>query len=131
VCTYLRVSSAREAAQLFIYTDSDISEAFINGQQLKRQQAGSAAAKDWMVIYSAPPREGLDLVLKTKSFAEVKLKVVDRSFQLPELKDFTIKARPDNVIPAPFTYTDSTFVSKSFLFPPATHVASNALPTVR
>jgi hypothetical protein len=34
------------------------------------------------------------------------------------LKDVTIKVRPNDLIPAPFTITDSTFVSKTFSFPP-------------
>ena len=78
-----------------------------------------------MLIYSAPPREGIELLLKTKTSAPLSLKVADRSFQLPELKDLTIKARPSDIIPAPSTYTDSTFVSKSFSFaPPATGAAT-------
>ena len=71
-----------------------------------------------MLIYSAPPPEGIDLLLKTKSSAPLSVKVVDQSFQLPELKDVTIKVRPNDLIPAPFTITDSTFVSKTFSFPP-------------
>lgn len=126
---HLQVSSPREAAQLFVYVDGDVSEGFLNGQQLNGP--GSTPVKDWMLIYSAPPREGIDLLLITKSAAELKLKVVDRSFQLPELKDFTITPRPDDIIPAPFTYTDSTFVSKSFSFPPGAHAATAGLPTTQ
>jgi hypothetical protein len=106
----LRITSPREAAQLFIYTDCDVSGGFVNGQELAMQKSGSG----WMLIYYAPPREGIDLLLKTKPFVPLNLKVVDRSFQLPELKDLTIRARPSDLIPARFTFTDSTFVSKSF-----------------
>jgi hypothetical protein len=72
-----------------------------------------------MLIYSAPPREGVDLLLKLKSSEPLSMKVVDRSFQLPDLLNVSIKARPDYIIPAPFAYTDSTFISKSFSLPPA------------
>jgi hypothetical protein len=124
VCTYLRVSSAREAAQLFIYTNSDVSEGFVNGQQLAVQQAEPNSKQSWMLIYSAPPPDGIDLLLKTKSSVPFSVKVVDRSYQLPELKELTIKARPNDLIPAPFTITDSTFVGKTFSFPPPTAQAA-------
>lgn len=115
---HLRITSPREAAQLLIYTTSDISDGFVNGQQLSVQQPGPDSTQSWMLIYSAPPREGIDLLLKTKSSVPLNLKVVDRSFQLPALKDVTIKARPSDIIPERFSYTDSTFVSKSFSLPP-------------
>jgi hypothetical protein len=115
---HLRITSRREAAQLFIYTNSDVSEGFVNGQQLAVQQAEPNSKQSWMLIYSAPPPDGIDLLLKTKSSVPLSVKVVDRSYQLPELKDLTIKARPNDVIPAPFTITDSTFVGKTFSFPP-------------
>jgi len=120
----LRITSPRAAAQLLIYTDSDVSEAFVNGQQLLVQQAVPNSKQSWMLMYSAPPPEGIDLLLKTKSSAPLSVKVVDQSFQLPELKDLTIKARPNDLIPAPFSITDSTFVSKTFSFPPVAQAAA-------
>jgi hypothetical protein len=120
----LRITSPRAAAQLLIYTESDVSEAFVNGQQLLVQQAVPNSKQSWMLMYSAPTPEGIDLLLKTKSSAPLSVKVVDQSFQLPELKDLRIKARPNDLIPAPFSITDSTFVSKTFSFPPVAQAAA-------
>lgn len=114
----MRVSSARAAATLFIYLDSEPSEGFVNGQLLANRETTGTPEKRWMLIYSAPPREGIDLLLKTKSSEPLTIKVVDRSYELPELTNSTIKARPSHIIPAPFTYTDSTFISRSFSLPP-------------
>jgi hypothetical protein len=106
----LRVSSAREAATLFIYSDSEISEAAVNGQPL-------AWGKGQVLVYSAPPREGVELILKTKSSEPLIMKVVDRSFEFPELTNVIVKARPNYIVPAPNSFSDSTLISRSFTLP--------------
>lgn len=121
----LRVASAREAATLFIYSGTEFSEAFVNGQPLRKSQDGPAWEKDQILIYSAPPREGVELLLKAKSSDPLIVKVVDRSFQFPELKNLTIKARPSDIVPTPFSYSDSTFISKSLRMPEETQKAQN------
>jgi hypothetical protein len=122
---HLRVSSAREAATLFIYSGTEIAEAFINGQPLPKPPDGPAWEKDQLLIYSAPPREGVELLLKTKPSEPLNLKIVDQSFQFPELKNVTIKARPSDIVPAPFGYSDSTFISKRLVLPEGTQKAQN------
>lgn len=114
---HMRVSSVREAATLFIYFGTELSEVSLNGQPLAKRQDSSAWEKGQMLIYFAPPREGIELLIKTKSSEPLIVKVVDRSFQLPELADLTIKARPTDIVPAPFSYSDSTFISKGFSLP--------------
>ncbi len=122
---HLRVSSAREAATLFIYSGTELSEAFVNGQPLAKGQGAPAWKKGQMLIYSAPPGEGIELLLKTESSEPLIVKVVDRSYELPELTNVTVKARPNYIMPAPFSYSDSTFISKSFSFPLAKATVSN------
>jgi hypothetical protein len=119
---HMRVRSAREAATLFIYSGTEFSEAFVNGQPLAKGQDSPAWEKGQMLIYSAPPREGIELLLETKSSEPLIVKVVDRSFQFPELTNVTVKARPNYIVPAPFSYSDSTFIGKTFSLPfaPAT-----------
>ena len=121
---HMHVSSAREAAVLFIYVTSELTEKIVNGQPVDDHQSVSTPKKSWTLFYYAPPREGIDLLLKTTSSGPLTMKVVDRSFQLPDLNDFTFKARPSDIIPAPFTYTDSTFISKSFSLPPPSSQAT-------
>ncbi|HEU4509392.1 MAG TPA: M28 family peptidase [Pyrinomonadaceae bacterium] len=115
----MRVSSVREAATLFIYPGTEFSEAFVNGQALTKGPDAPALTKGQMLIYSAPPREGIELLLKTKSFEPLVLKVVDRSYEFPELTNLTVKARPNHIVPSPFSYSDSTFIGKTFSFAPA------------
>ena len=119
---HMRVSSPREAATLFVYSGTELSEAFVNGHPLIKGQ-DATWQKGQMLVYSAPPREGIELTLATKSSEPLILKVVDRSFQLPELTNVTVKPRPNYIMP--ISYSDSTFISKSFSFPVAPATASN------
>lgn len=114
---HMRVSSAREAATLFIYTDTEISEASINGQLLTKRQNAPAWGKGEMLVYSAPPREGVELLLQTKASEPLILKVVDRSFEFPELTNVTVKARPNYIVPASNSFSDSTLISKEYSLP--------------
>jgi Peptidase family M28 len=117
---HMRVSSARAAATLFIYSGTEFSEALINGQPLAKRPDAPAWQKGQMLIYSAPPREGVELLLKTKSSEPLIVKVVDRSYDFPELTNLTIKARPSDIVPMPFSYSDSTFIGKSLILPQET-----------
>lgn len=114
---HMVVTSPREAATLFIYSGSEFSEASINGQPIAARKDAPAWEKGQMLIYSAPPKEGVELLLKTKSSEPLIVKVVDRSYQFPELTNLTVKARPNHLAPAPSSYSDSTFISKSFSLP--------------
>jgi len=122
---HMRVISAREAATLFIYSGTELSEAFVNGQPLTKGQDAPAWQKGQMLIYWAPPREGIDLLLKTKSSEPLIVKVVDQSFQLPELTNVTVKARPNYIVPAQSIFSDSTFIGKSFTLPLAQTTVSS------
>ena len=121
----IRVSSAREAATLYIYSGTELSEMFVNGQLLSKGEHAPAWEKGQLLVYSAPPPEGIELLLQTKSSEPLIVKVVDRSFQFPELTNVTVKARPNYIVPAPFSYSDSTFIGKSFSLPLAQTALSN------
>jgi hypothetical protein len=122
---HMRVSSGRDAATLFIYSGTEISEAAVNGQPLAKRQDAPAWAKGQVLVYSAPPREGIELLLTTKSAEPLIVKVVDRSFQFPELTNVTVKARPNYIVPAPASFSDSTFIGKSFSLPVAQATVSS------
>jgi hypothetical protein len=122
---HMRVRSARDAATLFIYFGTEFSEAFVNGQPLTKGQGEPAWEQGQLLVYSAPPREGIELRLKTKASDPLHLKVVDQSYEFPELTNMTVKARPNNVVPAPFSYSDSTFIGKSFSLPLGPATVSN------
>ena len=52
----MRVSSAREAATLFIYFGTEFSQAFVNGQPLTKGHDAPAWEQGQLLIYAAPPR---------------------------------------------------------------------------
>lgn len=122
---HMRVSSARDAATLFLYFGTEFSEAFVNDQQLTKGQDAPAWEQGQMLVYSAPPREGIELRLKVKATDPLHLKVVDQSFEFPALTNMTVKARPNYIVPAPFSYSDSTFIGKSFSLPLGPAMVSN------
>jgi Peptidase family M28 len=122
---HMRVSSPREAATLFIYFGTELSHVSVNGQPLAKRPDAPAWEKNQMLIYSAPPPEGIELLLKTTSSELLIVKVVDRSYQLPELTSSAIRARPSNIVAEPFSYSDSTFISKGFSLPLAPVTVSN------
>lgn len=111
----LRVSSAREAATLFIYSDTEISDASINGQPLIKQENAPAWGKGEVLVYSAPPREGVELLLQIKVSEPLNVKVVDRTFDFPE--NITVRPRPNYIVPSPNSYSDTTLISRGYSLP--------------
>ena len=84
---------------------------------MKLKSLVSDAQKDsWSMRYYAMPAEGIDLTMVLKALEPVKFRVVDQSYQFPSFMGARFAARPDDIISAPFSVTDSTFVSRSFTF---------------
>jgi outer membrane protein assembly factor BamB len=115
----MHISSPRQAPTLIFYADSkmEIVSAQVNGKQLKLKSLVYDGQKDsWSMRYYALPAEGIDLTLVLKSLEPVKFRVVDQSYQLPSFMGTRSASRPDDIISAPVSVTDSTFVSRSFTF---------------
>jgi thiamine transporter ThiT len=108
----IRISSPRLAPVIFLTVDSDskILNAEINGKRTISDQR-----ERWAMNYFAPPPEGVVLMLETTSTA-VKIRAVDQSYELPDVPGRSFKVRPGYLIPKPFTYSDSTLVSKTYTF---------------
>jgi Peptidase family M28 len=115
----MHISSPRQAPTLIFYADSnmEIVSAQVNGKQMKLKSLISDAQKDgWSMRYYAMPPEGIDLTMVFKALEPVKFRVVDQSYQFPSFMGARFASRPDDIISAPFSVTDSTFVSRSFTF---------------
>lgn len=115
----MHITSPRQAPVLSFYADSkmEIVSAQVNGKQVNLKSPAFDARKDnWGLRYYAVPAEGIDLTIALKASEPVKIRVVDQSYQLPQFAEAGFSARPASIIPAPFSVTDSTFVSKSFTF---------------
>ncbi|HET6977260.1 MAG TPA: M28 family metallopeptidase [Pyrinomonadaceae bacterium] len=115
----LHISSPRQAPTLIFYADSkmEIVSAQLNGKQMKLKSLVSDPQKDgWSMRYYAMPAEGIDLTMVVKALEPVKFRIVDQSYQFPSFMGSRFASRPDDIISAPASVTDSTFVSKSFIF---------------
>jgi hypothetical protein len=115
----MHISSPRGAPTLIFYADSkmEIVSAQVNGKQMKLKSLVSDAQKDsWSMRYYAMPAEGIDLTMVLKALEPIKFRVVDQSYQFPSFMGARFASRPDDIISAQFSVTDSTFVSRSFTF---------------
>ncbi len=115
----MHISSPRQAPVLTLYFDSkmEIVSAQVNEKRVNMKSTVSGAPRDsWSMRYYAVPAEGIDLTIALKPFEPVKFRVVDQSYQLPQFMGARSASRPDDIISAPTSITDSTFVSRSFTF---------------
>lgn len=115
----LHILSIRQASIMTIFIDSEgkSSEAFINSKSItsSNHDSSSSLGNKWGIRYYAFPKEGVELSLKLRPPLPLKIQIVDRSYELPVTSPL-FKPRPSDFIPAPFSDSDSTFVSKSFSF---------------
>lgn len=116
----VRVTSIRQAPLICIYgePDSGIREIVISGKRTAFEPGIATASTNvpWVMHYYALPAEGLELVLELQPQAQVKLRVVDQSYELPVLPNFSVTARPEDLMPSSAPWNETTFVSKSFVF---------------
>lgn len=116
----MRIVSPRQASAISIYVESAAESvgASIDGKQIKsssiRQQ--SQPGSRWALNYYAVPQEGVELTLRMQSSQSVKIRLVDRSYELPIASQLSFTPRPGYIMPAPFSSSDSTFVTRSFAF---------------
>jgi Peptidase family M28 len=109
----MRVTSPRQMPVMSIYLDSaaEVVGSSVNGKRINPPASVSKDA-DWDLRYYAVPQEGVEISLEVKSAEPIKLRLVDQTYGLPKVS----APRPEGIIAAPFSYNDSTFVSKSFVF---------------
>lgn len=116
----LRITSPRHANLLSLYVDSkaEVLRATVNGRRVddNRTSAAMKRARQWSLRYYSVPPDGIELLAEIKTVEPLKLRVVDQSYGLPSIQGMSVKSRPDGIIPAPVSITDSSFVSKSFTF---------------
>ena len=117
--TRLRISSPSQAPIISIYADVNTPDlkATIDGKSIgdAAKPAPVDADHRWGVIYSAVPPSGIELVLRMKTPQPLNLRVVERSFGLPQIPQMST-TYPVDVIPAPTALSDSTYVTRKFTF---------------
>ena len=119
----LRLRSARQAPYISIQLDSEtkILGAAVNGKQFgsDNKTAGKDARERWGLRYFGAPSNGIELLLRIAPGVPLKLRIVDQTYELPNVLVGPARPRPDYMMAPPFPYSlysDSTLVSKSFSF---------------
>lgn len=110
----LRIASARQAPILVVHIGkaSQVVRAAIDGRPLNPPAASSG---EFLLQYYAAPAEGIDLELETRNPGRLQIRLADVSYGIPPLAG-EARPRPENAIPTPARWNDSTIVSKSFSF---------------
>lgn len=70
----------------------------------------------WALRYHAVGDDGFKLTLETAAGRPLKIRVTDRSAGLPQLPSVKNIPRPEHMMSAPYPYSDTTSISKSFTF---------------
>jgi uncharacterized membrane protein len=114
----LHITSPRRASIISIYVDrsTEVRGLSVNGKRIDVSARPVPAGSPWAFRYFGLPEEGIELEMEVKPGMPMKIKAVDQSYGLPELRGTSFRARPVSLIPAPYPFTDSTMVSKTFTF---------------
>lgn len=111
----VRVTSPRGAPSVRVYLDPEVEvvNAVVEGKLVDHN---GAPQRRWGIHYQALPPDGIELSLQVRSPGQVRIRVMDQSYELPQLSA-SQKARPADTMPASLLpYSDSTLISKIFTF---------------
>ena len=112
----LHLSSPRGAERISVQINAEILSATVEGKRLASDDNASEPAKRWSLLYFALPKDGIELVLETRSAPPLAMQLVDESYGLPLRAGATFTDRPDHMMPAPFFRSDFTLVSQNYSF---------------
>jgi hypothetical protein len=112
----LHLASPRGAERISLKINAEILSAGINGKNLTANNTASEPQKSWSLLYLAVPKEGIELVLETRSPAPLALRLMDESYGLPVFDNAKFTDRPAHMMPAPFFRSDFSLVSQNYLF---------------
>jgi hypothetical protein len=109
----LQLVSRRGAERISVQVSAEVLSAAVDGKALAADTTANEAQKNWSLLYLALPKDGIELVLETRS-TPLAVRLVDESYRLPLLDGTAITARPPHVMPAPFFRSDVTLVSRNY-----------------
>lgn len=115
----LRVTSPRRAPVLTLVAEpgTDIVRGTVDGEwDTTGKVPRWAEGRDWGLNYYAFPAGGVEVTIEVASTGPIKLRAMDQSYGLPALPGQTYAARPANLMPLSFYYSDTTLVGKTFTF---------------
>lgn len=126
----LRVHSPRQSPFIILHIgqDAEAKVREINGKRLDSddapekgkpgyslQRSRSGDNQTVLYYYGLPP-EGIALTLEAKSSRPLRLRAIDQSSGLPQLRSGSFRPRPDYMMPAPYQSSDTTIVTRLFNF---------------
>jgi hypothetical protein len=112
----LHLASSRGAERISVQISAEILSAAVDGKRLNSNATASEPQKRWSLYYFALPKEGIELMLETRSTPPLAVRVVDESYGLPLLDGAKFTARPAHMMPAPFFRSDFSLVSQDYSF---------------
>jgi hypothetical protein len=108
----MHIASARNASIVWMSVPIGVT---VLGASIDGRSPGDRITDGWTGWYWRAPAAGFDLTLKLATPAPFVVTIVDQTDGLPTTPDFTIKPRPDDTMPTPFLFFDSTtLVRKTF-----------------
>jgi hypothetical protein len=110
----LHLVSRRGAERMSVQVSAEVLSAAIDGKALTSNTTASEGRKDWSLFYLALPKDGIELVLETRSAPPIAVRVIDESYGLPLIDGAAITARPAHMMPAPFFRSDFSLVSRNY-----------------
>jgi hypothetical protein len=97
--------------------NTEVLAATIKGARYVNEvRRSKTSSNSWALNYYAPPAEGFEVTLEVNASQPLKLRVVDQSYELPQMPGGSLKPRPEHIMPAPFTNSDTTQVSRTYTF---------------
>lgn len=112
----LRLTSPRGAERISVQISAEVLSGAVDGKPLTSDPTASEPQKDWSLFYLALPKEGIELVLETKSAPPLAMRLVDENYGLPLFEGATLTGRPPHMMPAPFFRSDVSLVSRNYSF---------------
>jgi hypothetical protein len=107
----LHVTSARQAPFIMVTLNKETKvRAFV----LDGKRYDEYNKNNWSLRYTAPPPEGIELVLELEQPQSVKLWVTDQSYGVPAIPGASFKPRPDYLMPSSHIFNDGFLITKSF-----------------
>lgn len=110
----LHLTSPRGAERISVQINAEILSAAVDGKSLTPNTTASEPQKNWSLLFLALPKEGIELVVETRSAPPLTVRVADESYGLPLLEGATLTGRPPHMMPAPFFRSDFTLVSQNY-----------------
>jgi hypothetical protein len=107
----LHLVSPRGAERMSVQINAEILTATVDGKPLP---SGPTTQKSWSLLYLALPKEGIDLVIETRSAPPLAVRLMDESYGLPLRDGEKLKDRPAHMMPAPYFRSDFSLVSQNY-----------------